>query len=122
MGITDNRYVFLLICNIMFLILGMIFDNNTITLVFIPMIYPLVQGFGIDPVHFGVMFVINMMIGMVTPPYGPLLFVTSAISETPLKDIIKEILPMIALMIAFLLVITYIPDVVLVLPKIFLNY
>ena len=122
MGITDNRYVFLLICNIMFLILGMIFDNNTITLVFIPMIYPLVQGFGIDPVHFGVMFVINMMIGMVTPPYGPLLFVTSAISETPLKDIIKEILPMIAVMIAFLLVITYIPDVVLVLPKIFLNY
>ena len=122
MGITDNRYVFLLICNIMFLILGMIFDNNTITLVFISMIYPLVQGFGIDPVHFGVMFVINMMIGMVTPPYGPLLFVTSAISETPLKDIIKEILPMIAVMIAFLLVITYIPDVVLVLPKIFLNY
>ena len=68
------------------------------------------------------MFVINMMIGMVTPPYGPLLFVTSAISETLLKDIIKEILPMIAVMIAFLLVITYIPDVVLVLPKIFLNY
>ena len=122
MGITDNRYVFLLICNIMFLILGMIFDNNTITLVFYSHDIPLVQGFGIDPVHFGVMFVINMMIGMVTPPYGPLLFVTSAISETPLKDIIKEILPMIAVMIAFLLVITYIPDVVLVLPKIFLNY
>lgn len=121
-GFTDNRLIFLFICNILFLILGMIFDNNTITLVFIPMIFPLVQQYGIDPVHFGVMFVINMMIGMVTPPYGPLLFVTSAISDTPLKDIIREILPMIGVMILFLLVITYVPNIVLILPKIFLGY
>lgn len=121
-GMTANKYVFLFLCNILFLILGMIFDNNTITLVFIPMLYPLLSFYGIDPVHFGVMFTINMMIGMLTPPYGPLLFVTAAIADTPLKKLIKEVMPMLFVMIAFLLCITYIPDIVLGLPKIFLSY
>jgi tripartite ATP-independent transporter DctM subunit len=122
MGLTNNKYVFLFLCNLLFLALGMIFDNNTITLVFIPMIFPLLKPYGIDSVHFGVVFVINMMIGMLSPPYGPLLFVTSAISDTPLKDIIREILPMLAVMLIFLFLMTYIPDIILILPKIFLHY
>ena len=122
LSFTNNKYVFLLICNVLFLVLGMLFDNNTITLVFIPIVFPLVRSFGLDPVHFGVMFTINMMIGMLTPPYGPLLFVTSAISDTPLKDIIKEVIPMIIVMLVFLLLITYLPDIVLLLPKLFLDY
>jgi tripartite ATP-independent transporter DctM subunit len=121
-GLTDNKYLFLFICNILFLLLGMLFDNNTITLVFIPMLFPLLSVYGIDPVHFGVMFVINMMIGMLSPPYGPLLFVTAAISDTPLKSIIKEVMPMIGVMLIFLLAITYIPSIVLALPQHFLGY
>ncbi len=120
-GFTDNKYVFLLILNILFLIMGMIFDNNTITLVFVPMVLPLVKQYNIDLVHFGVFFTVNMMIGMLTPPYGPLLFVTAAISGTPLKAIIKEVLPMVAVMIVFLLLITYVPDIILFLPNTFLS-
>ena len=121
-GLTENKYMFLLICNLLFLVLGMLFDNNTITLVFIPMLSPLLPYYDIDPVFFGVMFTINMMIGMLTPPYGPLLFVTAAIGDVPLKDLIKEIMPIIGVMFAFLFLMTYVPDLILILPRIFLGY
>ena len=121
LNFTGNKYVFFLILNVMFLLLGMLFDNYTITLVFVPMVLPILETFGIDLVHFGVVFVVNMMIGMVTPPYGPLLFVTSAISGVNLKHIIREILPLIAVMILFLLLITYVPSIVTFLPNIFFD-
>lgn len=119
LGITENRYMLLFIINILFLVLGMFIDTMSITLVFIPMVLPLVNALGIDLVHFGVVVVLNMMIGLSTPPFGMLLFIVSGISDTPLKLVIKESIPMTAAMIIVLFLITYIPDIVLFIPDTF---
>jgi len=116
LGITANKYVLLLVINILFIILGMFIDTMAITLVFIPMVLPLVKMLGIDLVHFGVVIVLNMMIGLSTPPFGMLLFIVSGISGTPLKSIIKEIFPMLLVLIGVLFLITYVPWFVLYLP------
>jgi len=118
-NITNNKYVFLFIINIAFIILGMFINVNTITLVFIPIVLPLIETLGIDLVHFGVVVVLNMMIGLSTPPYGGLLFVTSGISGTPIKSIMKEMFPMLLVMYAVLFLITYIPQIVLFIPNLF---
>jgi len=94
----------------------MFIDTMAITLVFVPMVLPLVKLLGIDLVHFGVVIVLNMMIGLSTPPFGMLLFIVSGISGTPLKSIIKEILPMLLVLIGVLFLITYVPWFVLYLP------
>ena len=116
LGITSNKYVLLLVINILFIILGMFIDTMAITLVFIPMVLPLVKMLGIDLVHFGVVIVLNMMIGLSTPPFGMLLFIVSGISGAPLKSIIKEIFPMLLVLIGVLFLITYVPWFVLYLP------
>ena len=117
--LTQNKYLLLLIINIVFLILGMAIDTSTIMLVFIPMVLPLVKSLGIDLTHFGVMIVLNMMIGLTTPPFGVLLFIVSGITKIPLHLIIKDTLPMIVVLIIVLFLITYIPEIVLFLPKFF---
>lgn len=121
-GLTDNKYIFLLIVNIAILILGMFIDTSVIQVVFIPILLPIAKAFGIDLVHFGLVVIFNMMIGLSTPPFGMLLFITSGISGTPLKDVIKEIWWPIITMLLVLIVITYIPDVVLFLPRMFMGY
>lgn len=115
--LTDNPYVLLLLINIVFLILGMVIDTMAITLVFIPIVLPLVQLLGINLIHFGVMITLNMMIGLSTPPFGMLLFVVSGISGTPLRTVIREMLPMLVVMILVLLTITYFPAIVTILPR-----
>lgn len=117
LSITSNKYVFLLIINLLFLILGMLLDVAAIQLVFIPIILPIAQAMNIDLVHLGVVITLNMMIGLSTPPFGILLFVTSGVSNTKLKDIIKEIIPIIIVMLIVLMLITYIPSIVLYLPS-----
>lgn len=119
LDMTTNRYVLLLIINALFLLLGMFIDTSTITVVFIPMVLPLIKALGIDLVHFGVVIVLNMMIGLSTPPFGVLLFIVSGISDTPLKAVIKEAIPMVIVMIGVLLLLTYIPGIVLFLPNLF---
>jgi len=117
LGITDNKYVMLLVINVMFLALGMFIDTMAITLVFIPIVLPLINALGIDLVHFGVVIVINMMVGLTTPPFGMLLFITSGISKTPLKSIIREIVPMIYITIGVLFLLTYVPQLVTFIPR-----
>ena len=117
LSLTENKYVLLLIVNLLFLFLGMFIDVMTSTLVFIPMILPLINMLGIDLVHFGVVVVLNMMIGLSTPPLGGLLFIVSGLSKTPLHKVIKESLPMTFAMIGVLFLITYVPDLVLFLPR-----
>jgi tripartite ATP-independent transporter DctM subunit len=118
LSLTDNKYVFLLIVNIVFLLLGMVMDVSTIQLVFVPIVIPLVKLLGIDLVHFGVVINLNMMIGLSTPPFGMLLFIIAGVSKTPLKKIVREILPMVAVMIGLLFLITYVPEIVMWLPHI----
>ena len=122
LGLTDNKYVFLLIINIVVLILGMFIDTSVIQVVFIPIVLPMAQAFGVDLVHFGLVLVFNMMIGLSTPPFGMLNFITAGVSGTPLKEVIKEIWAPLAAMLIVLVVITYVPDVVLFLPRLLLGY
>lgn len=117
LNITTNKYIFLLLVNILFILLGMFVNVSTIQLVFVPMMLPLVNALGIDLVHFGVVIVLNMMIGLSTPPFGMLLFIVSGISDTSLRDVIKEILPIVLVMLLVLFAITYIPQIVLFLPN-----
>jgi tripartite ATP-independent transporter DctM subunit len=114
-GIVHARWVFLLAVNILFLILGCLVDVNVSQLVFLPIIMPLVKYFGIDLVHFGVMICLNMMIGLITPPFGMLLFVTAGIGKVSLKDLIRETGPYILVEIIALGIITYVPQTVLLL-------
>ncbi len=121
-GLTDNKYVFLLMVNFAILLLGMFIDTSVIQVVFVPIMIPIAKMFGIDLVHFGIVVVFNMMIGLSTPPFGMLLFITSGISSTPLKDVIKEIWLPLGAMLFVLLVITFVPDVTLTLPRMLLDY
>lgn len=118
MGITDNKWLLLLLINIVFLVLGMFLDTTVILLVFIPIILPLITVLGIDLVHFGVFIVLNMMLGLSSPPFGMLLFVVSGISGTKLSTVIKEMMPMFLVMCGVLLLITYVPEIVLWLPRV----
>lgn len=111
--VVHKPWVFLLAVNILFLILGALIDVNVSELVFLPIILPLVHYFEIDLVHFGVMICLNMMIGLLTPPFGMLLFVTAGIGKVSLKALIREVLPLIAVLLVALAVITYIPQSVL---------
>ncbi len=117
LGFTDNKYVFLIIVNVIILILGMFIDTSTIQLVFVPIMIPIAVAFGIDLVHFGLVVTLNMMIGLSTPPFGMLLFITAGISDTSLKGVMREIRWPIAAMILVLLLITFVPEVVLFLPR-----
>ena len=121
-GFTDNKYIFLLIVNLSILVLGMFIDTSVIQVVFIPILLPIAKAFGIDLVHFGLVVIFNMMIGLSTPPFGMLLFITSGISGTPLKDVIKEIIGPLVTMLIVLVIITYFPDVVLFLPRMLMGY
>lgn len=112
-GIVHEPWVFLLAANILFLILGALIDVNVSELVFLPIILPLVHYFNIDLVHFGVMICLNMMIGLLTPPFGMLLFVTAGIAKVSMKDLIREVLPLIGVLLVALAIITYIPESVL---------
>jgi tripartite ATP-independent transporter DctM subunit len=117
LGITDNKYIMLLVVNIVFLILGMFMDTSSIQLVFVPIVLPVMRAMGIDLVHFGVVIVLNMMIGLSTPPFGMLLFIVTGLSKAKMKDVIREMVPFIILFIGVLFLITYIPELVLWLPK-----
>jgi tripartite ATP-independent transporter DctM subunit len=116
-GIVHSRTVFLLSVNILFLILGCLVDVNVSQLVFLPIIIPLVRYFNIDLVHFGVMICLNMMIGLLTPPFGMLLFVTAGIGKVSLRDLIRETGPYIGVEIIALAIITYIPQTVMLLTR-----
>jgi tripartite ATP-independent transporter DctM subunit len=117
-SLSGSKVVFLLIVNLLFLILGCLVDVNISQLVILPIILPLVEFFQIDLVHFGVFICLNMMIGLLTPPFGMLLFVTSDIGKCPMKDLIRETLPMIFMELIALAIITFVPETVLALTRI----
>ena len=119
LSICANKYSFLILTNIVVLLLGMFVDTSVIQLIMIPILWPVAQQLGIDVVHFGLIFTFNTMLGLSTPPFGMLLFITSSTSGTPLKKIIKEIMWPIIVMLIELILITFVPDIVLFLPKMF---
>ena len=112
-----SQLQFLLLVNGVFLVLGCFLDVSVMLLVFVPMLIPTAKLLGVDLVHFGVVVVVNMMIGLVTPPFGMLLFVTNALTGIPLKDLVREGWPFTALLVLALLLLTLFPQIVLWLPQ-----
>jgi tripartite ATP-independent transporter DctM subunit len=108
---------FLLLVNVLLLVLGCFLEGTTIILVILPVLLPTAQALGIDPVHFGVVAVTNIMIGLVTPPYGLLLFMMTKIANVALRDIVREVMPFLGVMFIALALITYLPGAVLFLPR-----
>lgn len=108
---------FLLFANVVLLALGCFLEGTTILLVIVPVLLPTAQALGIDPVHFGIVAVVNIMLGLVTPPYGLLLFMMTRIADVPLKHLVREVLPFLGVMVGALALITYVPDLVLFLPR-----
>jgi tripartite ATP-independent transporter DctM subunit len=109
--------VFLLMVNVLLLVLGCFLEGTTIILVILPVLLPTAEALGIDLVHFGVMAVVNIMIGLVTPPYGLLLFLMTKIADVPLRDMVREAFPFLMVMFVALAIITLVPDVTLFLPR-----
>jgi C4-dicarboxylate transporter, DctM subunit len=108
---------FLLFANLVLLVLGCFLEGTTILLVIVPVMLPTAKALGIDPVHFGVVAVVNIMIGLVTPPYGLLLFMMTQITGVSLRDLVREVLPFLGVMIGALALITFVPELVLFLPR-----
>ena len=110
---------FLLLANLLLLLLGCFLEGTTILLIIVPVMLPTAQALGVDPVHFGVVAVVNIMIGLITPPYGLLLFMMVKIADVPLKELVRDIMPFLAVMMAALALITFVPELVLFLPRLF---
>jgi len=108
---------YLILVNILLLVLGCLLEGTTILLVVVPVLIPTAKALGIDMVHFGVVVVVNIMLGLITPPYGLLLFVMTRIAEVPVRDIVKDTMPFLFAMVAALALITFVPETVLWLPR-----
>lgn len=117
LNITTNKATFLILVNVFILILGMFMDTSTIQLVFVPILIPVASTLGINMIHFGLVVTFNMMVGLSTPPFGMLLFITAGISGTPLKGVMREIIWPLVVMLIVLIIITYFPEVTLFLPR-----
>ncbi|MBR4764442.1 MAG: TRAP transporter large permease [Lachnospiraceae bacterium] len=117
-SLTDNKYIMLLILNIAFLLIGMFMEALAVMTITVPFLIPLMASFGIDPVHLGVVLVLNLMIGLCTPPVGTSLFICAKTANITIEEMYKAILPFLVPLILVLLLITYIPGIVTWLPSI----
>lgn len=116
---TDNKYLILLLINILLLFVGCFMDTTPAIMVLAPILLPVATSIGMNPVHFGLLMVVNLAIGFITPPLGINLFVAARVGEEPLETVTKGIIPFIAVMIVCLLLITYVSQITLFLPTFF---
>ena len=117
LGFTTNRILILLLINLILLFLGMIMDMSSIIIITTPILLPIAVSIGMDPIQFGVMMILNLGIGLITPPVGAVLFVTSGITGLKIEQLAKCMLPFYVVMICALLAITYIPAVSMAVPN-----
>jgi tripartite ATP-independent transporter DctM subunit len=119
MSVSENPFVILLIINIILLIVGVFMDMTPAVLIFTPIFLPIATNLGMDPVHFGIMMVFNLCIGLCTPPVGSALFVGCSVAGVRLQDLLKPMLPFFGALLVTLLAVTYIPSLSLFLPGLF---
>ncbi len=117
---SDNKYVILLCMNVMMLMLGTMMDMAPLILILTPILLPVVKTLGIDPVHFGMIMMINLSIGLLTPPVGALLFVGSAVGKVSIEALVKSLMPFFGVLLFVLAIVTYVPAVSLWLPRLLL--
>ncbi len=115
--LTDNKYVLLFLINVLLLLLGTFMDLAPMLLICTPILLPVVVKFGVDPIHFGMIMILNLGIGLITPPVGPTLFVGCAIGKVTIEEVSKELWPFYGAMCLALLLVTYIPAISLWLPS-----
>ena len=113
----SDRTVFLIFLNLALLVIGMFLESFSAVIVFMPILFPLALDFGIDPLHFGILATVNLAIGYITPPYGATLFVACGIAEQSVRDVSRQVVPMLIAMLVVLVVVTYWPETVLWLPR-----
>ncbi|MDC7229434.1 MAG: TRAP transporter large permease [Sphaerochaetaceae bacterium] len=121
LGISDNPYIILLVINILLLVLGMFMEPGAILTLMLPVLLPIVKALGLDLVHFGVVMVLNLMIGQVTPPFGVCLFIIADVAKISLNRMYKAILPFIIPLLVVLFLVTYMPQIVTWLPGVLLH-
>lgn len=117
LAISDNPIVILIIINLILLFVGVFMDMTPAVLIFTPIFLPIVTELGMDPIHFGIIMIMNLCIGLCTPPVGSVLFVGCSLADLKIQQVIKPLLPLFLVMIGVLLLITYFPDLTLWLPR-----
>lgn len=119
LGISDNPIVILILINLILLFVGVFMDMTPAVLIFTPIFLPIVTSLGMDPIHFGIIMILNLCIGLCTPPVGSVLFVGCSVANLKIQQVIKPLVPLFIAMIVILLVITYFPELTLWLPRLF---
>ena len=117
MGITDSKFIILLIINVILLVVGTFMDITPAVLIFTPIFLPVVLQLGLTPLHFGIIIVLNLCIGLCTPPVGTVLFLGCGVGKTTIARVTRSLLPFFAVMVVVLLLVTYLPELSLWLPR-----
>ena len=115
--LSDNRYVILALINIMLLVLGCLMDMAPLILILTPVLLPVAKAIGIDPVHFGMIMMVNLGIGLITPPVGAVLFVGSAVAKLRIEEVVRAMGPFFVILLGVLILVTYLPAISLWLPR-----
>lgn len=121
MNMTNNPYILLIVINVLLLFVGMFIEGGAALVILAPLLVPAVKALGVDPLHFGVIFIVNIMIGGLTPPFGSMMFTVCSIVGVRLEDFIKEVWPFIVALLVVLLLVTLSPAVALFIPNLILN-
>ena len=116
-GFSTNANVMLMVINILLLVMGMFLEGGAVLIITAPLLVPVMLKMGIDPIHFGMIMIVNIMIGGVTPPFGSMMFTTCAITKLPIAEFVRESIPFIVALIVSLLVVTYWPWLIMLLPN-----
>ena len=116
-SLSDNRYVILAFINIMLLVLGTLMDMAPLILILTPVLLPVAKAIGVDPVHFGMIMMVNLGIGLITPPVGAVLFVGSAVAKLRIEEVVRAMGPFFVILLAVLILVTYLPGISLWLPR-----
>lgn len=117
-SLSDNRYVILALINIMLLVLGTLMDMAPLILILTPVLLPVAKAIGIDPVHFGMIMMVNLGIGLITPPVGAVLFVGSAVAKLRIEQVVRAMGPFFVILLLVLMLVTYVPEISLWLPRV----
>ncbi|MCF2661356.1 TRAP transporter large permease [Pseudoflavonifractor phocaeensis] len=116
LGITENKWVFMILCNVVFLIMGMFLEGGAALMIITPLLLPVARTLGIDVYHFGLVAIVNIMIGGITPPFGSMMFTTCGITRCPITDFLKEVWPFILCLFLVLMLLTFCPVLITILP------
>jgi tripartite ATP-independent transporter DctM subunit len=117
LSFSREPWVLLLIINVLLLVLGCFMEGMAVMILMVPVLLPVTAAVGIDPIHFGVVVVMNLMIGILTPPFGVALFTVAKVAEIPFASLARAILPFIPVLLVVQIVVTFWPDLVLYLPR-----